>query len=589
MSPAWLETLHTEDAPPAEEGSVWVVRPRIDPVDIFPIAEIKYEHMPIPLDAGQVGASESPVSEPHCEGSHEAPRFCPQNPRVNRELEVLHARIKAGDSKAQTLVDSRLMLCWLAEYHPELYRSLPEEALLLHPAVAHSYRHLPDIGRFVLQSLVDRNWKTNLLVNVICNSMPCLKRNRVTFLEERDFQHPHCTVLVNILHGLLLGLYPNTAKKPSFWCRVRLSGELRQAMTLGLDRQARFLHTHLNLLKLAMMEYVWFMCSHNLVTEREAICKVHGMGTFMEVFPNIADSFRQDNLQAVQWRWAEFNETAALYVERCVRTCKFRMGRAPVQRDMCCKWKRLTDEQLDLFYYCREMRCTSIPGVLWNIYSPIYPELGVEDFNCIEHLHSRCRAYTLPMNLVAQQCRSLLERYSGDYAQFHNVMQAHLCLRCCNKGNGDWIQSKLRLCMNTKQLICTNCNMSTTIVPVNMLGKILCIQHQAYYLCPICCKIRRWNFSGTEFTCLQCGHLPRPTKPPPARRRCCVRCNKTTNLEWVTLLNATMGVNVHVYLCSRHTLPAHLMRFVVDIKDFCRAVVAYDRHRQEGKGRAHRR
>jgi len=576
MSPSWLETLYHKGDKTQRPHSITVVRCYREPIDIYPISEATVADLPLPIedcDTDHGGA-----------GDTVSGRFCPQNSAVDRELEMLHRRINSGDANAQQLIDSRLILCWLAQYHPDLYRCMPVEGLVLHPVAAYSHRNLPDIGRFILQSLVERNWKSNLIVNVVCNSMPCLKRNRVTFLEEKDFRHPHCTVLVNILHGLLMGLYPNTAKRPSFWARVRLAGELRQVMTQGLALQAHFLCRNLSLLKLAMMEYVWFMCNQHLVTEREAINKVHGMAMFMDIFPNIADGFRQEHLQSCDWGWEGLNSAASLSVDRCIRTCKFRMGRAPVQRDLCGKWKRLADNQVDMFYYASEMHCTTIPGVLWNIYRNIYPELTVEEFNIIEHIHSRCKVYTLPSNLVADQCRMLLERYNSDYAQFNNIMRVHICLRCCNKGNGEWIHSKLRLCMRSKKLICTNCNLDSTIISVNMLGKILMVQNVSYYLCPVCGKCRRWNFTGTEFTCVDCNHAAsRPMSQ--SKKRCCVRCGKTTNLEWHTLLNTEIGCNVQVYICSKHSLPSHIMRFVVDVQDFCRSAVAYDRHRLEARMR----
>jgi len=40
-----------------------------------------------------------------------------------------------------------------------------------------------------------------------------------------------------------------------------------------------------------------------------------------------------------------------------------------------------------------------------------------------------------------------------------------------------------------------------------------------------------------------------------------------------------------VYICSKHSLPSHIMRFVVDVQDFCRSAVAYDRHRLEARMR----
>ena len=137
----------------------------------------------------------------------------------------------------------------------------------------------------------------------------------MAFLPAQSFVHPYSSVLVNLLHGLLMGLYPNTAKKPSFHQRVKCASELRKIMTSSLQQQADFLCSNLNLLKLAMMEYVWYSCNHFLVTEKEVICNVQGMQTFFDICPNVADAFRQETLQ-VDWTWERLDEVALMCVDR---------------------------------------------------------------------------------------------------------------------------------------------------------------------------------------------------------------------------------------------------------------------------------
>lgn len=547
--------------------SIVVARNESECSDVMPVLPSFLRRLPESLGDGctfQEGSSE------------DTGVFCAEDDRLDAELRHLHGRLKKGDGDAQVLIDGRLMACWLASNRPELYRRLPRAALVMHPALSYHHGNLPDIGRFVVHSLIHKDWKSNIIVNVICNSMPCLKRNRVIFMPEPSFADPQATILVNILHGLLMGLYPNTAKRPSFWCRVRVAGELRRVMTSGLKVQARFLYANLNLLKLAMMEYVWFMCSRYLVTEREAVSHVCGMGMFMEVCPNMADIFRQDYLQGTGWAWSELDASAALIVDKCVRTCKFRMGRSSAMKAGNAKWRRVADDQNRLFRVALEMHVPSYSGILWSLYSHRYPDLSLDDFNLVEHIQGRCCVYPLPSNLAAAQCQVLLSLYGSDFCQLDNVMKVHVCMRCCNKGLNEALGSKLRLCMRTGELFCANCASGGAVISINMLGKVLVVHGVSYFLCPVCGRCRRWNFTGTEFTCLDCCHAGcRPAQKPPAKR--CVRCSKTTNLERMAVISSTFGVNLHVYVCSKHSLPPHLMKYARDVSDYCRSSVRYEK------------
>jgi len=432
-------------------------------------------------------------------GANDTKWFCKEDPIMNHYLKKMHDDLKYGLANSQVMIDRSLVSCWIAKKHPQMYCSIPNEARLLHPSVTYHHSTLPDIGRFISQSLIQKDWKSNLILNVICNSIPCLKRNRVAFLPAQSFVHPYSSVLVNLLHGLLMGLYPNTAKKPSFHQRVRCASELRRIMTSSLQQQADFLYSNLNLLKLAMMEYVWYACNHFLVTEKEVICNVQGMQTFFDICPNVADAFRQETLQK-DWTWERLDEVALMCVDRCVRTCKFRSGRNSPSKDTIMKWKRINDDMDHLFDAAKEMHCVNVNGLLWKIYHEQYPDLTVEDFHIIDHIHSRCKVYPLPCNLTAMQCSTLLKRFSADHFQMDNMMKVHICLKCCNKLNGFTVSSKLRLCMQTNELRCASCGLKNSIVSVNMLGKILVIQGTSYILCPCCGMFKRWNYTGNEFT-----------------------------------------------------------------------------------------
>lgn len=605
-----------------------VVHNDYNSVDIFPI------HDRVPISDIDCLSYEAVMDSLATDTANRAKKdklkrwFCKEDPVLDSYIRRMHDDLKLGKPNAQVMIDRALITCWICKRLPDLYARLPYEARLLHPSVTLHHSTLPDIGRFVSQSLIQKDWKSNVIVNVICNSIPCLKKNRVAFLSQEHFVDPCVSVLVNIMHGLLLGLYPNTAKRPSFEQRVRCASELRAVMTKPLKDQAAFIYSNLNLLKLSMMEYVWYACNTFLVSERDIICSVQGMQTFFEICPNVADAFRQETLQNESWDWQKMNEVASVCVDRCVRTCKFRSGRSLSSREGVIKWKRITDDMDHLFDAAKEMNSVNIYGLLWKLYHLEYPSLTVEDFNIVDHIHSRCKVYPLPCNLASMQCAALLKRYSSDHFQMENMMKIHICMKCCNKLNGFTVSSKLRLCMQTNKLRCASCGLQNSILSVNMLGKILVIQGASYILCPCCGTFKRWNCTGNEFTkpCEFADHYSNPrigtslssilkmsneysefknrknarqatADPSNAKtikngRACskeCIRCGKTSNLERVTVLNARYGVQIQLYLCAKHVLPGYIMKFVIDIKDLARACIHYDQSKEKRRRSGKRR
>ena len=89
----------------------------------------------------------------------------------------------------------------------------------------------------------------NFSVQMLFQALPCLRRGQKRFVGSQS----EIQVGLNVLLGLLLGLYPHTAKFPPFSVRVSVFRELHLLLTGGSGRQ--FCSKHPMLFVLAYMEY----------------------------------------------------------------------------------------------------------------------------------------------------------------------------------------------------------------------------------------------------------------------------------------------------------------------------------------------
>ena len=89
----------------------------------------------------------------------------------------------------------------------------------------------------------------NFSVQMLFQALPCLRRGQKRFVGSQS----EIQVGLNVLLGLLLGLYPHTAKFPPFSVRVSVFREVHLLLTGGSGRQ--FCSKHPMLFVLAYMEY----------------------------------------------------------------------------------------------------------------------------------------------------------------------------------------------------------------------------------------------------------------------------------------------------------------------------------------------
>lgn len=97
---------------------------------------------------------------------------------------------------------------------------------------------------------------------VVRESLPFMKIGRrvyknINVLKQATVSQQDVGVCLKVMHGTLLSLYPSSAKKLTFMARSSMLWRLRQLLVSDLQAQVQFIQTHINLVKLCFMEYLF--------------------------------------------------------------------------------------------------------------------------------------------------------------------------------------------------------------------------------------------------------------------------------------------------------------------------------------------
>ena len=420
--------------------------------------------------------------------------------------------------------------------------------------------------RFIQTGLASHNWSQNLVQSLIHNSIPCLKKIRFsdTLLSECSLEES--AAVLNILHGTLLGLYPNSTKKPIFSVRVELFGELRRIMTQNIKEQRLFIQRYAYLIRLAFMEYILNTCKQYLPVEFDYFTSIKGMDTYNGICKTICEIFRQESLQSEDWTWESLNKNAQTLVERCTRTCKFRIHKACRSTTHQTNLHRIRNCETEQIQTIMQMHFTNLRGSLSTIYGAAHSPMA-------EFFHKNITCHLLPRTIVQRQVREIF-RNDTCQDEITAAMHIHICTRCIHRSKADPRYMKLMRCMDTDTYRCSQCKTDAPVLDINIMGRILRIYNTCYYLCPFCKKIHEWKGSGTEFTqCQELNSAP-PAKKSKRIRTHCLMCDKsscTANTRVVTLA-PRLRRNVTVFLCRRHMPFEHNMKFVYDIHSLMRVI-----------------
>eukprot|EP00961_Rhodomonas_salina_P168219 2267694-Rhodomonas_salina.2 len=510
---------------------------------------------------------------------------------LNEELLKLHKRLFLGDNGVQREIDSYIF-AELIFRDPERAKRLSGGQKGLHKRLntgmigtVHVDK-LPDLGEYIRVIIFfsgdappETQLPNTLIHSLVHEALPCIKRTKQ--IKSRtwgdEMPRPATAACVSILLGTLLGLYPSSSKQPLFQERCDIVAAMHTLQCYPDTKKQQFMDKIPHVLRICFMEYVpWFVHTY-MPIESEIIKKCNTTDVYFKTYVNTCDSFRQQ-LQSIKTPEDLFKHEniAAQCIERCTRTCKFKMHRHLFFKDTHIACTEEVDSEtfskaLELHQFVNHHRCYKKGygrGVVskdmshdLRIFSEGASELTIK---CASSLHQALQIHRLPVNIARQQEEAIIQKFPNCNMQFMQCRFLYLCGTCIFQGRNNKKQ-KFRLSLLDGSLQCNTCKKGFSVLRVDLLGTVVYYMGQALFLCPFCLKCAPYDASGGCFTGV-CSKCPLTQKADAkVGKKVCVRCQNTNINTTITLLNAQTMCMEAVDLCSEHTPSVGLMKFITEI------------------------
>ena len=406
-------------------------------------------------------------------------------------LEILHAQLpQSPHSSARVFIDTHLLACYVNPQNP------PSQ-FILDPVNTYHYNNLPDLTQHLRKFLVENTWEADVLGGFMAPF--CLHINR-TLRPHNEPSSNHLTraATINLLHGLLLGLYPFNVRHPAFVRRVALAGTLRSLMCSSIQDQLSFIHGHERLLTLSMMEYLANVVVDYCPVEEALLIRTPQCRS---VVNHLCDAFRVavGDDTTIQWDIMETQAAQALLsVQRQLKLCNIR----PCKRS----GPRVNAQTLTPTLIATALASAIIPVFTPNLVAQIqllHPELGFQEIQAIEFLWSNITLHPLPRTICVDQLIRLSRFESCSHLK-RAVQILRVCITCALGTKKCILQHKCSLQCTTSKLLCTACKHE--MQEIHMIGRVLTVRQTSYFLCPKCLRPTPWT--GTFEGCQHCLHPP---------------------------------------------------------------------------------
>ena len=470
----------------------------------------------------------------------------------------------------------------------------------------------------------------DLSVQMLYRALPCLKRGQRTEPNYLTNQQ----VGLNILLGLLLGLYPHAVKFPPFNVRAQVFAAVHNLITGGGG--AEFCKGHPMLLALAYMEYISRVLPIYLPTEYELLKTEPGMEAFFQSCPLLCDTLRQELLnEGVDW--GRLEAFSANLVDRHARACKNRQRPrmnedwawgGEEQQPSAPRGKPSPQLKTNLEAWAVTSFCalpylrpytahfddpsnciiSSELGFLFGEDASLPSNATKQDlFSSVAVMQRSLRVHPLPKNLINMQLRALHAKMRVCERSARDAMVMYVCAGCCLSGQkASFQRGKCRL--SGGELVCSECQ-SQAIIRINTLGRVVVLKSCSYFLAPCCFTIQAYRGTGMEFQSEfcdpdffgaellerlswrpdvnpdMCTHR-RPARPQarPVRPRCEVCLESKGKTGGGSAAPALFGAVDHltgerktIYLCPRHAPHSSIMQHVSNWEELMGEVQARDK------------
>ena len=421
-------------------------------------------------------------------------------------LEALHGRLSTDCGAARARIDAHLLACWLQP-------KSPDPVLVLQRSDTYHYHNLPDLTRYLRHALAVGDWGANIVTAFMAVYCLQLKKQKRTFCST---SLPERTALINLLHGLLLGLYPYNTRHMPFDQRVWVAGELRLLFDQGSPLE--FILSHEPLIQFAMVEYLSNVLSDFCPVEEALL--VRG-AHFRYSINQVCENFRSAAapLVAQEHAWDALNELAAAHLPSLFRQLK--VSNMKVTRRLC--QRRVSPSTASAWVasnlYERLLDLPVMPITSSNMISQIKllcPDMDFVQLQSVEAFWESVFFALLPDQVVALQ-QELLNSHGACSLYQQESQRFYACLPCAFRSKSSVLSQEFAYNCMEDTLQCATC--SRVVIPINLLGRTLTIRETSYYLCCGCLRPTIW--AGNMLECNACRK-----QADPISTTTCVACNK---------------------------------------------------------------
>ena len=263
------------------------------------------------------------------------------------------------------------------------------------------------------------------------------------------------------------------------------------------------------------------------------------------------------------------------YFERCTRAYRgIIIGHMPTIRNIDHARRLSKDASVfrEIYKYLPHVYTASTQNIFEMVHSSTVPAYLMD---IIWYITQIITLHPLPSCLIQKQLDALSKRYHGDTTCIQQCRKLHVCVQCViRKGSAHAMQ--LRHNCETGELICMQCGAGSVLV-LDMLGCIATIGTDVLVLSSCCGSFIHYKGTGHEFSvvcgvqCVNHVQLSRrgarkqrsqPHITPPS----CIMCRQRNTVQNFQLLDIHTRRVVPYFVCSRHRVPAHILKHIKDKK-----------------------
>jgi hypothetical protein len=477
---------------------------------------------------------------------------------VQARVERLHQMLSTDPTTARPQIDAHLLA-----YH--VSPRWPSPMLVLRREDTFHYHNLPDLSRFLRESVVSSHWSGSLVA--LFMSPFCLQVKRhVTRRAPATASTAQRCALLNLLHGLLLGLYPFNMQHATFDQRVRLAGRIRALLCSSPELQTRFLFEHEHLMTFAVAEYLANVLADFYPVECQLLVRSPQARYNVN---QVCEAFRSAAMALGSPSWEQLDDLAKQQfpaLQRQLKACNAKLGHCatPCVRIPTSVLATLAHQD---FFSDVLMAMPLVPVAPCNMIAQINllrPDLSFAEMQAVECFWNNVLIYPLP-NLLREMQQERLAA-NGSCRRLQDAFtHLHVCLPCALATKTSILQQKFAFhCFSkevdaSRRVLCSSCSKPAT--KISLLGRLLRIRDTSYLLCPHCLRVTVW--AGSLDRCAHC-------RPPPALAASLAQCAACNN-KAVDVVHKVLDLQrlrlVPIPVCSRHAKHCILSHSTVyDIK-----------------------